>query len=134
MGDVSYLFGALAALVGALVAGYVAWRKLKPETAQIVVTSAEKINAMSLQFAGAALAENNELQGEIATLRAEFNQYRADTDAMMAELKAELRAERQEKEEVKRENEILLARVTKAEARVDELEAEVARLKGKGRP
>lgn len=131
MTDPTYLIGALAGLVVTLTGAYAAWRKLKPETAQIVVTSAEKVNAMTLEFAGRVGEENNELQREIADLRAEFHQYRRDTEAVLSELKAELRAERAEKEAVKRENETLLERVAKAEARVTELEAEVARLKGK---
>lgn len=122
MRDPLYFLGAVTGLVVALTGAYIAWRKWKPETAQIVVTSAEKVNAMTLQFAGNALAENNELQREINELRAEFRQYRTDTDLLLAELKAELRAERAEKQAVKRENEALRQRVA-------DLEAEVARLK-----
>lgn len=113
---------ALTGLVTALIGGFVAWRKLKPETANIVVTTAERATEMTLKFASQVGLENDQLQRDINELRAEFVTYRRDTDAHLAELGAQLRAEKAEKEHFKAEAERLGSRVT-------ELEAEVARLK-----
>lgn len=61
---------------------------------------------------------------DMAKLRGEFDQYRLDADTRMAELTAELRGERAEKRQVKLEN-------VQLRERVDVLEAEVDRLKGR---
>lgn len=70
------------------------------------------------------------MDAEMEDMRREHETYREDTDKRLAEMAVELRAERAEKIEVKRENAVLIARVKRAEARVQTLEAEVAALKG----
>lgn len=124
MNDWLYGVGAAAGLIAA----YVAWRKLRPETRDITVTSANKVTEMSLRFATAAGNENDQLVADIRALRDEFNEYKAATDQRITDLTNELSTEREEKQRVKRENVHLIRRVAKAEARVSELEVEVARL------
>lgn len=114
--------GGIVAIIVSLTGAYIAWRKYRPETDSITVTSADKVNSMTLQFADKVSEDNDDLREQIAALRAEFTKYREDTDAEMALMRVELRAERAEKEAVKRENNAL-------KLRVDELEAEVRALK-----
>lgn len=116
--------GGIVAIIAALIAAYIAWRKWPSETRDITVTTADKVNTMTLRFADSVSGDNDDLRKEIDELRAEFRQYRDDTDKLMAQLKVELRAERAEKENVQRENESLIRRV-------DELESEVRALKAK---
>ena len=113
------VIGMIVSLTGA----YIAWRKYRPETNDITVTTADKVNTMTLRFAGDVAKDNDELRDRLDALEAAFAKYRQDADAEMSQLRVEMRAERAEKERVKRENDEL-------RARVDELEAEVARLKG----
>lgn len=108
----------------------VAWRKLRPEMADIIVTSADKVSEMSLRFASQVGQENDALVAEIAQLRKEFDQYRRDVDSELSQLRAELRAEKAEKKDVKAENDRLRAQVSELEAEVGRLRAEVASLRG----
>lgn len=115
--------GSVVAIIAALTGAYIAWRKYRPETNDITVTTADKVNTMTLRFAGDVAKDNDELRDRLEALEEAFAKYRHDADAEMSQLRVEMRAERAEKERVKRENDEL-------RARVDELEAEVARLKG----
>ena len=119
------------AIIVALSGAYIAWRKYRPETNDITVTTADKVNMMTLRFAGDVSKDNDDLRGEIEELRSEFRQYRLDTESRLAELSVQVRAERAEKDRVKRENDELLGRLSRAESRVAELENEVARLKAR---
>jgi chromosome segregation ATPase len=119
---------AVGAVVAALVGGVAAWRKLKPESAQIVVTSAEKVTDMSLRFAGTVGAENDQLFADITALRTEFDQYRRDADAEMAALRAEVRGYKAENRTLTRERDQLRAENAQLSERVSKLEGEVARL------
>ena len=114
--------GGIVGIIVALTGAYIAWRKYRPETNDITVTTADKVNTMTLRFAGDVAKDNDDLRAEIDELRKEFRQYREDTDSAMAQLKIEVRAERNEKERYMRENEDL-------RSRVDELESEVRALK-----
>lgn len=116
--DAAGVIGAIALLVGA----YVTWRKQRPETNDITVTAASKVNEMTLKFADAVDQDNDDLREQLKTLRAEFTQYREDTDARMAELSVMLRAATAENVRLEKENGRLKARVT-------ELESEVGRLR-----
>lgn len=118
--------GSLIGIIAALTGAYIAWRKYRPETNDITVTTADKVNTMTLRFASEVSEDNDELRRLLDELRAEFHQYRTDTDARLAEYSVELRAERAEKERVKRENRDLKKRVT-------ELETEVRALKSGNR-
>lgn len=113
--------GGIVAIIVSLTGAYIAWRKYRPETNDITVTTADKVNTMTLRFADEVSKDNDDLRAEIDELRREFRQYRDDTDAVMAQMKVELRAERAEKEQVQRENAVL-------KERVDELETEVRAL------
>lgn len=121
--------GSIVAIIGALVGAYIAWRKYRPETNDITVTTADKVNTMTLRFASEVSDDNDALRKLVDGLREDFDGYRRDTELRLAELGVELRAEKAEKERVKRENDELLQRLTRAEKRVGELEAEVQRLK-----
>lgn len=115
--------GGIVGIIVALTGAYIAWRKYRPETNDITVTTADKVNMMTLRFAGDVSKDNDDLRQEIADLRAEFVQYRRDTDALMAQLKVELRAERAEKEHVQRENQALKVRVQSLETEVNALKS-----------
>lgn len=84
----------VVAVVASLVGAYVAWRKWRPETDDITVTTAGRVNSMTLEFAKEVNDDNADLRREIGELRAEFRQYRHDADARMAELTVELRDKR----------------------------------------
>jgi predicted RNase H-like nuclease (RuvC/YqgF family) len=114
--------GGIVGIIVALTGAYIAWRKYRPETNDITVTTADKVNTMTLRFANDVSKDNDDLRAEIDELRKEFRQYRDDTDAEMAQLKVEVRAERNEKERYMRENDDL-------RNRVGELENEVRALK-----
>jgi predicted component of type VI protein secretion system len=118
----------IAALVTAaalLLAALTAYRKFKPERNDITITSADKVNAMTLRFAGDVNRDNESLREDLDELKAAFDQYRKDTEARLSEMAVELRAERAEKLAVKQENEQLRGRVLA-------LETEVATLKANG--
>lgn len=115
--------GGIVGIIVALTGAYIAWRKYRPETNDITVTTADKVNTMTLRFASEVADDNDELRKLVDDLRSEFDQYRRDTDAHMAELSVELRAERAEKERVKRENNELKERVTELEAEVKALKS-----------
>lgn len=115
--------GSIVAIIAALTGAYIAWRKYRPETNDITVTTADKVNAMTLRFAGDVSQDNDDLREMLAALRREFDQYRHDADAEMSQLRVEMRAERAEKDRVKRENDELRRRVAELESQVRELKA-----------
>lgn len=116
--DAAPIIGAIALLVGA----YVAWRKYQPETNDITVTAASKVNEMTLKFADVVDQDNDDLREQLKALRAEFTKYREDTDSRLAELSTRLRASVAENVRLEDENGRLKKRVT-------ELESEVGRLR-----
>jgi uncharacterized protein involved in exopolysaccharide biosynthesis len=120
------------AVVGAAAAvatAYVMWRKLPAERRDITITSADKVNQMTLRFSDHVNDDNVALRAEIAQLRSDFDQYRADTDARLAEHSAEVRAARAGEREAIRKAEQYVAENESLKQRVTELEGEVARLK-----
>lgn len=121
-GTQAYLFAGLAGLITALVGGYAVYRKLPSEKRDIIITSADRLNQMTLRFSEAVDEDNVSLRQQLQQLRVEFDEYRTKTEGRLETLSGELRQERSEKESVKRENARLTARVT-------ELETEVAVLK-----
>lgn len=121
--------GGLVGIIVALTGAYIAWRKYRPETNDITVTTADKVNTMTLRFASEVSQDNDELRAKLDALVSEFDQYRRDTDARLAELSVELRAERAEKERERAERERVARENDELRARVKALEAEVARLK-----
>lgn len=113
--------GGIVGIIAALTAAYIAWRKYRPETNDITVTTADKVNTMTLRFASDVAKDNDDLRDRLDELEKAFGEYRRDTDARLAEYSVELRAERAEKERVKRENAELRGRVKRLEAEVSEL-------------
>ncbi len=122
MQGLTYLLGSLAGVITALIAAYIAWRKLPYERTSLTVRSADEVNEMTLRFARAAGDEASSLQVQLDTLRTIFENYRTSTEVRLSELADELREERAEKRHVKEENERL-------RERVKALETEVAQLK-----
>lgn len=129
MNGAAYFFGALAVLVTALGTAYGIWRKAPSEGRDITITSADRLNQMTLRFSEAVDDDNvslrqqlHELREQIAAKGREEAQYRADVETRLAELSAQVRAEKAEKESVKAEN----LRLTK---RVADLEDEVRNLR-----
>lgn len=116
--------GGIVGIIVALTGAYIAWRKYRPETNDITVTTADKVNTMTLRFANDVAKDNDDLRAEIEELRREFRQYRDDADAVMAQMKVELRAERAEKEHVVRENALLKERIDELEAKVRALQSD----------
>lgn len=135
-----YLVVGLAAVVAPIITAVVVLRKLPAEsrkltvdTVDVSVTIADKVRDMAArdwERVGRELDEEREAR---QALEAKFDQYRREADARMEALLDELRGERAEKRHLAEENEALLERVTKAERRVDELEAEVSQLKAERR-
>jgi cell division protein FtsB len=127
---VAYLLAAVASLVTA----FVLLRKAKPERNDITITSADKVNAMTLRFAGVVDADNDDLRAQLVQLRKEFEQYRADTDARLAEQAAQVRAARAGEAEAVRKANLYAAENKELRIRVDSLEAEVTALKADRQP
>lgn len=123
--------GSVVAIVAALVGAYIAWRKYRPETNDITVTTANQVNAMTLRFAGAVDEDNDDLRERLKALSDEFAQYRTDTDARLTELSAQLRAETAQRRRFEQEAGQLEVENSRLRGRVDELENEVARLKAR---
>ena len=118
----AYLIVGIAVAVGPTLVAYAALRKRPAETQKINVDTVDVNVTLSGKVRDLAGADWKRVVTELDDLRAEFAQYRTDTDSRMAEMAAELRAEKAEKVAVKAENDRL-------RHRVDELEDEVARLK-----
>ena len=133
MQGLTYLLGSLAAVLTALIAAYVAWRKLPYERTSLTVRSADEVNVMTLRFAKAAGDEANDLQLQLDAFRTSFEKYRADTETRLTELATELRAERAEKRLVKVELDHRDAAITDRDERISHLEAKVAQLESEVR-
>jgi chromosome segregation ATPase len=126
--QVAILVGVAATLIGAVAA----WRKLKPETANIVVTSADKVTDMSLRFASHAAAENDQLVADLNALRGEFEEYRTAMRSELDALSTQLRGAKAENRRLEFENAELREKADRAvalEAEVVELRAEVVNLR-----
>lgn len=128
MQGLTYLLGSLAAVLTALIAAYVAWRKLPYERTSLTVRSADEVNVMTLRFAKAAGEEADGLQAQLTALRTSFELYRVDNEARLAELATELRTERAEKQHVKGELDQRDAAISDRDERISHLEEKVAQL------
>ncbi len=124
-----YLIVGLAVVLGPIVTALVLLRRAPAEARKINVDTVD----VNVKIAGVlrddALDDRKAAREDLAQLRTDFDNYRTATDKRITDLLAELRGERAEKAELAAENAALVERVTTAERRVDELEAEVARLK-----
>lgn len=121
--------GAVVGVVAVLMSIVAAVYKLGPDRTKIIVESAKVSVEMSDTLRDDLREDVAALRAELAERRREDDLYRSDVESRLAELSAQVRAERAEKEHVKGENRRLLQRVTRAEKRVTELEAEVGRLR-----
>jgi cell division protein FtsB len=120
--------GLFVAVIVSAAGSILAWRKWGPERGLVTVTTADKVNQMTLRFAGAVDSDNDDLRAQIAALRTEFNQYRIDTDARLAEQAAQVRAARAGEAEAIRKATAYAAENAELRERVDSLEAEVTQL------
>jgi chromosome segregation ATPase len=117
-----YLVVGIAAVLGPVITAVVLLRKAGGETRKITVETVDVNVNIAGRLRDKAIEDWERIGSELDAIRTEFDQYKRDTDARMAELTTELRAERAEKQAVKRENDRLRERVS-------DLEAEVERLK-----
>lgn len=106
------LIGSIALLLSVMTGVYFAWRKLRPETTNIQITSANMLTEIAVRAGQYADSQREDLERRVDTLTARVD---ALTEA--------LSAERDEKENVKRENTRLRARVAHLEDQVRELKA-----------
>lgn len=120
---------AAATLLAGIIASYVAFRKLKPESDQIVVSAAKDVvliqaGAMARQNAQMARqdVEMAELREEMATMREQFRTQERAAAVALAECNAERR-------ELRRERDAERANNWELRSRIEVLEAEVARLR-----
>ncbi len=132
MGEAAALIAALAALLG----GVAAYRKWGPEARKISVETVDinvKVAGDNVRIAGDlrddAWEQWAKVRTDLSAMREEFAQYREDTDKRLAEQAAEVRAARAGEAEALRKADLYLERLTKAEARVTELESEVRDLR-----
>lgn len=133
--EAAALITALALLIGAIVA----YRKFGPESRKISVETVD----INVKVAGENVRIASDLRDDaweqwakatedIQKLRAEFDQYRRDTEARLAEMSVEVRAARAGEVEAKRQAASERAENKKLRTRVQTLEREVASLKANG--
>lgn len=112
MGNPAVLIGAITALIAAVTGAYFAWVKLRPETTNIQITSANVLTEIAVRAGQYVETQRDDLERKVDVLTARVD---ALTEA--------LSAERAEKESVKQENVRLRARVQSLEVQVRELKA-----------
>lgn len=94
-----YLLGGIAAIITASVAGWIAWRKLKPETTNIQVGSAETLIEIAVKAGTFVENQRNALDERVKSLEAQINDFRTRLDK--AEDKTRAAEERANKAEAK---------------------------------
>lgn len=129
----SYFIGALAAFVTATVGAIIAWRKVRPETASIHVTSANNLVEVAIRATGLVEEQRDDLVAEIGAIRdrmaaLESRAQAAEDRALAAErrvtlLEDDIERIRESKMRVAEQNLLL-------KERVKHLEDEVERLRG----
>ncbi len=124
-----YLIVGLAVVLGPIITALVMLRRAPAEARKITVDTVDVNVKIAGELRDDALDDRKAARAELAQLRADFDNYRTSTDKRIADLLLELRGERAEKVALAAENAALVQRVTTAERRVADLEAEVARLK-----
>lgn len=128
LGSWSIFFSSLGGLFVVLSGAYFAWRKLKPETTNIQITTADKITEMAVRVGTFAESQRDDLAVQVRELQQQLEAFRERVDA--AEQRASAAEERARAaegrvRELTEENESLKSRVV-------DLEAEVERLKAAG--
>lgn len=132
----------IVGLVGfpASLAGAVALlRRLPGETRKLTVDTVDVNVKIAGELRDDAVSDRQQAREELAALRAEFNQYRTDTDARLIELGTQLRGEKAENRrltaDLQRRDDAIAERderIDRLQERVEELESEVRELKANG--
>lgn len=121
-----YVLTGIGTLLTGGVGAYVLLRKYPLESRKLTVETVD----VNVKIAGAlrddAMEDRQAARDELAALRAEFDQYRTDTDARLAELGTLLRSEKAENERLRIERDEAVARVASVER---EASAEISRLR-----
>lgn len=123
------LIGGVGTFIAAVVAAVVAVRKLPAEAQKINVDTVDVNVRIAGNVRDQAVEDWQRVRGELDELRKEFDQYKKDTDDRLAEQATQVRAARAGEAEAKRKADQYRDENQELRARVDELEAEVARLK-----
>jgi chromosome segregation ATPase len=141
----AYVLTGLATLLTGGVSAYVLLRKYPLEHRKLTVETVD----VNVKIAGAlrddAMEDRQAAREELAALRAEFEQYRADTNKRLAELGTLLRAEKAENERLRSERDRAVAlteqiereaaeEISRLQERVQVLEDEVRELRANGGP
>lgn len=131
----TFFIASIATLIGALTAAYVAWRKLRPETTSIQVTSADTLVTIATNTAKHVAQERDDLRARVDTLRDRLANFErrmdeAEDKAAAAEIKARNAESRADNAEIRVE--VLVRANQKLKERIAHLEAEVERLKRGG--
>lgn len=136
----------LLTAVGVLLGAFVAYRKLSPERNDITITSADRVNQMTLRFAGEVGQDNEDLRAKVDRLEAELAAFREDTQTHISELNSQLRGKvaevkhlesevaRRDAQIAERDEQITVRdqQIEDLRDRVDHLETEVRQLKANG--
>lgn len=136
MNETLLLIGGVVTAIGVLLGGIAAYRKMRPEARKISVETVDinvKVAGDNVRIAGDlrddAWEQWAKVRTDMAELRREFDQYRADTDARLAEQAAEVRAARAGEAEALRKADRYAEENAQLRERVDVLETEVASLR-----
>lgn len=131
IGSGMYFFGSIAVAIAALMTAVIAWRKFKPETTSIQVTSADTVVEMTIKSAQIIQEERNDLRLQVRELRSTLEEFRERVEASedradLAERRAaqaEKRAETSETrvEVLTRENHRLRKRIAHLEQEVESI-------------
>lgn len=130
----------VAVVIGPVITAIVLLRKQPAESRKLTVETVDVNVKIASDLRDDAVADRKQAREDLAALRAEFDQYRIDTDARLIEMATELRAERARSTHLEREIDQKDADIAHRDAvidglrgRVDTLEDEVRTLKAKGR-
>lgn len=141
----AYILGGIGTLLTGLISAYLLLRKFPLESRKLTVETVDVNVKIAGELRDDAMEDRQAARADLAALRAEFDQYRTDTDKRLAELGAALRGEKAENQRLRSERDAAVARTARVEKeagkeisrlrkRVDDLETEVRELKANGGP
>lgn len=128
----AYIIVGLAVAVGPILTTLVLLRKAPAESRKISVDTVDVNVSIAGKLRDVAVRDWERIDAEMEDLRRDFNQYREDTDARLAEQAAEVRAARAGEAEAIRKAERYAEENNELRERVQSLEHEVASLKANG--
>ena len=141
----AYVLTGMATLLTGGVSAYVILRKYPLEHRKLTVETVDVNVKIAGDLRDDAMEDRKAAREELAALRAEFDQYRRDTNARLSELGTLLRSEKAENERLRSERDAAVAQTERVEReasaeisrlrdRVQTLEGEVRELKANGGP